>query len=113
MRPFSEFIQGGPKKYAFTDLSINRFIRKKSTVILDVHELRNDSILYQVLCTASSIKYSMVSITDTRMRRSSTRAMSIHKEYLNRAYGGLTGFLSIHTIIDVTASSAGFNTIYW
>jgi len=35
-------------------------MHKKSTVILHVHELRNDSILYQVLCTAYSIKYSMV-----------------------------------------------------
>ena len=53
-------IQGGPKKLAPTDLSIHRFICKKSTVILHVHQLRNDSILYQVVCAASSIKYSMV-----------------------------------------------------
>ena len=35
-------------------------MRKKSAVILRVHQLRNDIILYKVVCAASSIKYSMV-----------------------------------------------------
>ena len=50
-------------------------MRKKSTVILHVHKVRNDSILYQVVCAASSLKYSM----DTRMHQSPTRAISLHQ----------------------------------
>jgi len=53
-------VQGGPNSKSLTDLSINRFIRKKGTVILHVHQLGNDRILYQVVCAASSIKCSMI-----------------------------------------------------
>ena len=53
-------VYGVGQKVNPIDLSRNRFIPKKSTVILQIHQLRNDSILYQVVCTASSIKYSMV-----------------------------------------------------
>jgi len=35
-------------------------IHKKKTVIFYVHQLQNNSILYQVVCAALSIKYSMV-----------------------------------------------------
>ena len=54
------YIQDVAKKLAPTDLSINCFMHKKSTVILHVHQLGNDSILYQVVCAVCSIKYSMV-----------------------------------------------------
>jgi len=68
-----------------TDLSINRFIHKKSTDILHVHELRNDSTLYQVLCAAAIVLNILwFLVTNTQMRRSSIKA------------------ISIHTIIDVT-----------
>ena len=74
----------GWAKKAPTDLSINRFTRKKSTVILHVHQLRNDSILYQVVCNFALLLVLNIlwwSVADTRMRRSSQ---------------------SIHTVIDVT-----------
>jgi len=50
-------LQGGPKNWAPTDLSINRFTRKESTVILQVHQLR---------ATASYIK--LVADTCTQIR---------------------------------------------
>ena len=76
------------KKVSPTDLSINYFMRKKSTVILHVHKVRNDSILYQVVCAASSLKYSM----DTRMHQSPTRAISLHQVIKYRTqHTGVTG----------------------
>ena len=49
------------QKVSPSDLS-NQYIASyvKSTVILHVHQLGNDSILYQVVCAVCSIKYSMV-----------------------------------------------------
>jgi len=43
-------VQGGPKSKPPTDLAINRFTCTKSSAILHVHQLGNDSILYQVAC---------------------------------------------------------------
>ena len=57
---------------------------KKSTVILHVHQLRNYSIFYQVVCNFALVLVLNIlwfSVVDTRMHRSSQ---------------------SIHTVIDVT-----------
>jgi len=75
---------GHKQRLGPTDLSLNRFIRKKSTVVLHVHQLRNYSILYQVVCNFALLLVLNIlwsSIVDTRMRRSSQ---------------------SIHTVIEVT-----------
>jgi len=55
-------IQDGPKSNPL-QIYINKSLHmqeKHCSVILHIHQLRNDSILYQVVCAASSVKYSMV-----------------------------------------------------
>ena len=61
----------GQKSKPPTDLSMNRFIRKKSTVILHVHQLRATASYIKLFTLLLVLNILWFSVADTRMRQSS------------------------------------------
>ena len=75
-RTFSEYVSAhavvyrvGQKVSPYTDLSINRFILKKSTVILHVHQLRATASYIKLFALLLVLHILWFSVTDTRMHK--------------------------------------------